>query len=588
MKRLRQIFGFMRPFMRPLILALVLTGVLTVIGMAPPLLMRRLLNDVARQGNWGLFPLVMTLLFAVPVLRALVNLGNAIALNTVGLGIIAKTRMRLFRHLMRLSMRFYNETPVGSITQRLLGDVGTVSGVVTGGLIGMVADIISVVFAVTVMLRLNVSLSLFTFGLLPLYFLNYKLFSKRIQENTKVLRTRMDHISSMLQERLSAHELIQAYGQDRAESVQFNSQAKQIMDAAIKGSAYSISFNHMSAFINKIGNTGIYCLGCYFFVKGSLGYGDVVAFCAYATQLLGPVVRFSAVANQIVQAGVSIDRINEILNRQPAIKETPEAESIQSLAGDIHVHGLSFQYGETPALRELEVEIKAGTHVAVVGSVGAGRSTLAMLLRRFYEPQEGRIEVDGKDIRHYRLKDYRASLALVLPESVVFDGTIRENLCYGKPDAGEERMIESAKAVGLHDIVQSLTKGYDTKLGTGGLVLSAGDKQRIGIARALISDPLILIADEATAVMDPESAEQINQAMSKAMTGRTCIFIVNRVLMAQGADHVLVMDEGQIVDEGRHDDLIRTADSPYRDLYGKQYGEDRLPPPIDPTGSPAS
>ena len=578
MSRLKQIVGFMRPFLRPLVIALLLTGVLTLIGMAPPLLMRRMLNDVARQGNWGLFPLVMALLFAVPLLRAIVNLGNAIALNTVSLGIIAKTRKRLFRHLMRLSTRFYDETPVGSINQRLMGDVGTVSTVVTGGLIGLTADVIAVVFTVTVMLRLNIPLSLFTFALLPLYFLSYKFFSKRIQENTKVLRTRMDHISSMLQERLSAHELIQAYGQDKAESVQFNSQAKQIMDAAVKGSAYSISFNHMSAFINKIGNTGIYCFGCYFFVKGSLGYGDVVAFCAYATQLLGPVVRFSAVANQIAQAGVSIDRINEILNREPAIKEMPEAEAIQALNGDIRVHGVTFRYGNEPGLRELDLEIKSGTHVAVVGPAGAGRSTLAMLLRRFYEPQEGRIEVDGRDIRHYKLKDYRTALALVLPESTVFDGTIRENLCYGKPDAAEESMVEVARAVGLDDIVRELAQGYDTRLGTGGLILSAGDKQRIGIARALISEPLILIADEATAVMDPESAEAINQAVRDAMKGRTCILIMSRVLMAKNADHVLVMDGGKVVETGVHDGLITTPDSLYRDLYGKQYGEERLPP----------
>ena len=578
MSRLKQIVGFMRPFLRPLVIALLLTGVLTLIGMAPPLLMRRMLNDVARQGNWGLFPLVMALLFAVPLLRAIVNLGNAIALNTVSLGIIAKTRKRLFRHLMRLSTRFYDETPVGSINQRLMGDVGTVSTVVTGGLIGLTADVIAVVFTVTVMLRLNIPLSLFTFALLPLYFLSYKFFSKRIQENTKVLRTRMDHISSMLQERLSAHELIQAYGQDKAESVQFNSQAKQIMDAAVKGSAYSISFNHMSAFINKIGNTGIYCFGCYFFVKGSLGYGDVVAFCAYATQLLGPVVRFSSVANQIAQAGVSIDRINEILNREPAIKEMPEAEAIQALNGDIRVHGVTFRYGNEPGLRELDLEIKSGTHVAVVGPAGAGRSTLAMLLRRFYEPQEGRIEVDGRDIRHYKLKDYRTALALVLPESTVFDGTIRENLCYGKPDAAEESMVEVARAVGLDDIVRELAQGYDTRLGTGGLILSAGDKQRIGIARALISEPLILIADEATAVMDPESAEAINQAVRDAMKGRTCILIMSRVLMAKNADHVLVMDGGKVVETGVHDGLITTPDSLYRDLYGKQYGEERLPP----------
>ena len=539
---------------------------------------RRLLNDVARQGKWGLFPLVMALLFAVPVLRAVVNLGNAVALNTVSLGIIAKTRKRLFRHLMRLSIRFYDQTPVGNINQRLMGDVGTVSTVVTGGLIGLVADIIAVAFAVTVMLRLNVSLSLFTLALLPLYFLNYKVFSKRIEENTKILRTRTDHITSMLQERLSAHELIQAYGQDRAESVHFNSLAKQIMDAAIKGSSYSISFNHMSAFINKLGNTGIYCLGCYFFVKGSLGYGDVVAFCAYATQLLGPVVRFSAVANQIVQAGVSIDRINEILDREPAIKEFPDANAIEDLQGDIRVHGVTFQYGEEPALRDLELDIKAGTHVAIVGPVGAGRTTLAMLLRRFYEPETGEIEVDGRDIRRYRLKDYRTALALVLPESTVFDGTITENLCYGKPDATEEQMIAAAEAVGLHGIVQELSQRYDTRLGTGGLVLSAGDRQRVGIARALISEPLILIADEATAVLDPESAEQINGAIRASMQERTCILIVSRVLMARGTDHVIVMDNGQVVEAGVHEKLIQTPDSMYRELYGMQYGEERLPP----------
>ena len=578
MARLKQILGFMRPFKRPLITALVFTGALTVIGMLPPLLMRRLLNDVARQGKWGLFPLVMTLLFAVPVLRALVNLGNAIALNQAGLGIISRTRKQLFAHLMGLSMRFYDETPVGSINQRLMGDVGTVSTVVTGGMIALLADLVSVVFAVVVMLRLNIPLSMLTFALLPLYFLNYKFFSKRIQQNTSVLRTRMDHISSMLQERLSAHELIQAYGQDKAESVHFNSQAKQIMDAAVKGSAYSISFNHMSAFINKIGNTSIYCLGCYYFVKGTLGYGDVVAFCAYATQLLGPVVRFSAVANQVVQAGVSIDRINEILNRKPAIEEMPDAVAVEELRGDVAVQGVGFAYGPDAVLADVELTVAAGTDVAIVGPGGAGRSTLAMLLRRFYDPDTGSIMVDGKDIRQYRLQDYRRALALVLPESTIFDGTIRENLCYGKPDASEKRMIEVAKAVGIHDFVQELKLGYDTRLGTGGLILSAGDRQRIGIARALISEPLILIMDEATAVLDPESAEEINRAVSEAMKYRTCLLIVHRVLMAKDADTVVVMDDGKIVHEGSHEELLKNPESIYRELFAQQYGKERLPP----------
>ena len=579
MKGLIKLLGFMRPFLWMIILAVALTGCLTMIGMAQPLIMRKLINDVAKEGNWGIFPLVMTLLFAVPILRALVNTANSLTLKRVGLGMIANTRKRMFQHLMRLSMNFHNETPVGGINQRLMGDVANISNVTTSGIITLLADLVAVVFAVIVMLGLNWRLSLLTFALLPFYYLNFRIFSSRIKSNNAVLRTHMDHISSMLQERLSAHELVQAYGQEKAGANQFSSRAKQIMDASIRGSAYNISFSQLSAFINKLGNTLIYCAGCYYFVKGSMEYGDILAFAAYSTQLLGPVIRFSSVANQIVQVGVSIDRINEILEREPAIKDSPDAIAIEELQGDIKVEGLFFNYegGET-ALENVHLEIPAGTHLAILGTAGAGRTTLAMLLRRFYEPTDGKIEVDGKDISEYSLRDYRENLAMVLPESTIFDGTIRNNLCYGKPDASEETMVQVSKAVGLHDFVEKLSQGYDTPLGTGGLKLSAGTQQRIGIARALISEPFILIADEATGSLDPESAEMVNQAIRDAMKGKTCIMIVHRALMARDADSVAVMDEGKIVETGEHNELILEPDSLYREIYGKQYGEKRLPP----------
>ena len=220
---------------------------------------------------------------------------------------------------MRLSMRFFNEMPVGGISQRLMGDVATVSGTLTGGMISFLADIVSIGIALFMMFQLSWILTLVTLALLPIYYLNYRFFSRRIKEQTAILRSRMDHISSTLQERLSAHELIQSYAQEKAEAAYFSSQAKQIMSAAVQGSSYSISFNQLSEFVNKLGNTLIYCIGCLFFIRGTMGYGDVVAFAAYATQLLGPVVRFSAVANQIIQSGIAIERINEILHREPAI-----------------------------------------------------------------------------------------------------------------------------------------------------------------------------------------------------------------------------------------------------------------------------
>ena len=579
MKRFHQIGSFLRPFWKGLLAAAIFTALLTVVGMVAPLLMRRLVNDVARQGNWGIFHLVIGLLLAIPLLRAVLNVGNSICLNRVSLGLIEKTRKRMFRHLMRLSMRFYGEVPVGSINQRLMGDVANISGLVSGGLIALLADVVSLVFAVVVMLKLSPKLSLLAFALLPAYMLNYWFFSNRIKRATSVLRANMDHISSTLQERLSAHELIQSYGQDKAEATHFCSQAKQVMDSAIRGQTYSASFNQLSAFINKLGNTAIYCAGCYYFIQGTMGYGDIIAFCAYATNLLGPVTRFAGVANQIVQAGVSIDRVNEVLDREPAIAEAPEPRAVEKLDGDIRLDGVTFNYGDGgQALDRVHLEIPAGTHVAMVGPPGAGRSTLAMLLRRFYDPDEGSIEVDGTDIRGYRLRDYRQALAMVLPESAMFDGTIRENVCYGNPDVPEQRMVEVARALELDAFVQELAMGYDTRVGTGGLRLSTGVQQKIGIARALLTDPLILIVDEATASLDPESAEHVNKAVQEAMQGRTCILIVHRVLMAENSDRVVVLDEGRVVETGVHGELLRHREGLYRELFARQYGDDRLPP----------
>ena len=584
MGSLRKILGFLAPYKGLLILASVLTGTLTLIGMAPPLLMRRLVNDAAGRGNWGLFPLIISLLFAVPLLRAVVNVANSIALNTVSLGVIAKTRKRMFDRLMRLSLRFYDEMPVGSISQRLMGDVANVSAVVTGGVIALLTDVIAVGFAAVVMLGLSRPLSLLTAALLPLYYLNYRAFSKRIQQASAQLRAQMDHISSMLQERLSAHELIQAYGQEKAEATLFSSQAKQIMDAAVRGSTYNISYNQISAFANKLCNTAIYCAGCYCFVKGSMGYGDVIAFCAYATQLLGPVVRFSSVANQLNRVGVSVDRIAEILAREPDIKEVPEPAPVGTLQGDIRLEGVSFSYDDArPVLKAVDLEIPAGAHVAVVGPAGAGRTTLAMLLQRFYDPVEGRIEVDGRDIREYRLREYRRAIALVPPEATIFDGTLRENLCYGRPDAPEERMVDVANAVGLGDFVAGLEDGYETRVGTGGLKLPAGVQQQVGTARALLAEPLILIVDEATASLDPDSAVTVTDAVRNAMEGRTCVLIVSRVLLARDADKVVVLQDGHVVETGTHEELAALPDGVYRLIYARQYGAAHLPPPREGT-----
>lgn len=575
---LRRLLGFMKPFKWALLAGLILTGTLTLIGMVPPLLMRRLLNDVAREGQWGLFPLLMSLMFAVPLLRALVNIANSIVLNRVGLGIIAGTRRRMFEHLLSLSMDFYGRTTPGAINQRIMGDVATVSGVATGGALTLVADLVALVFAVAVMVGLSGRLTLLTALLLPLYYFNFRFFSRRMRDANAHLRAQMDHISSTLQERLSAHELIQSFGAEKEGAAHFSSQARQVMDAAVRGSAYNITFNQLANFLNRLANTLIYCAGCYYFVKGAMGYGDVVAFCAYATQILGPVVRFGTVANQIVQAGVSVDRIQQVLGTPPDIVAKPDAVPVGKLRGDLAVEGVAFDYGNGQrGLGEVTFSIPAGTHLGVVGARGSGRTTLAMLLRRLFDPATGRIAIDGRDIRDYRLGDYRRASALVMAESAVFDGTMRENLCYGNPNISEERMVEVARAVGLDSLVAQLSHGYDTPVGSGGLRLSSGDRQRLGVARALLAEPFILFVDEALAALDAVSAEEVREAIRREMQGRTCLIAVHRALLAKDMDMVAVMKDGRIEESGTHEDLIARQEGWYRHIFALQYGEHRLP-----------
>lgn len=586
MENLRQLLIYIRPHKRRILFAVLLTGSLTLIGMAPPLLMRRLINDVAAGGRWGLFPLIMTLLVAVPVFRAIINLGASISLNTVGLGIIRDTRRRMFRHMMYLSTDYHQSAGSGAMQQRLMGDVGVVSGLMSGGIVTLMSDIVAVVFAVSVMLRLSPGLSALTLALLPLYFLNYRYFSHRIHSTTTALRANMDHISSTLQERLNAHQLIQSYGQEKAEAMHFSSQSKQVMDAAVRGTSYSIAFNQLSAFVNRVGNSLIYCAGCYFFVTGSMGYGDVIAFCAYATQILGPVVRFVTVANQIKQAGVSIERINEIMSRQPAVKDHPEPRSVRKLRGDVELRKASFRIGgERSVLKDVDLSLRAGTHLAIMGGKGRGKTVLAMLLRRFYDPTSGLITVDGVDIRSYKLKDYRNATGMVQSRSSIFAGTIRENLCYGHPEADEEQMMAVSKLVGLHDAISRLRRDYDTRIGAGGMCLSSGIQQKLGIARALLHAPHILVLDDAVATLDPDSAHTAVHAVRSSMEGKTCVMILSRALLALSADMVAVMGEdGKLAELGPPKELLLQPESAYRSIFTAQYGADVIASAVNDWG----
>ncbi|RKY66565.1 MAG: ABC transporter ATP-binding protein, partial [Candidatus Latescibacterota bacterium] len=322
--------------------------------------------------------------------------------------------------------------------------------------------------------------------------------------------------------------------------------------------------------IDGLGNTFIFVAGCYLVLKGELTYGTVAAFMMYVARVLGPILQFSSIANMIEQTLVSVERIFEIYE----VEEEPrKGTKLPPIEGHVKFEDVWFEYvpGE-PVLKGINLEVEPGMKVALVGHTGCGKTTLTSLLLRFYEPTRGRILVDGYDITKVDLRSLRLQIGQVLQDSVLFDGlTIRENIAYGIPDATEEQVVKAAKIAEIHDLILSKPGGYDAKIGGEGVVLSLGEKQRLCIARAVAADPAILILDEATSALDTQSEALIQRALENVMKGRTCFIIAHRLSTVVGADLIVVMDEGRIVEMGTHKELLEKEKGFYRKLYEQQF-----------------
>jgi len=340
----------------------------------------------------------------------------------------------------------------------------------------------------------------------------------------------------------------------------------------MRGVICSASFSTASRIINGVGSSVLFCLGCYLVIQGEITYGAVTAFMAYAQRLLGPALRFTEISNLIQQTLVSADRIFEVLDAEPEIKEVKEAKELPPIKGHIKFEKVSFAYvpGE-PVLNEIDFEVQPGTTVALVGHTGCGKTTIGNLLLRLYDPQSGRILIDGHNIAEVTLKSLRSQIGVVLQDTILFNTTIKENIKYGKRNATDQEVIQAAKIAEIHDFIMSKPDGYETIIGEGGTKLSVGQKQRIAIARAVITNPGILVMDEATSSLDSESEALIQKALKNVLAGRTSIIIAHRLSTIVNADLIIVMDKGRIIEMGTHRELLKKKDGFYRQLYQKQY-----------------
>lgn len=589
--RLKIFLPILRPY-RPRLLALLgLTILLSILAMLPPLIMRGIVDRVITPGDRG--PLFM--LGLAMILLPLVNAGcsylQTMGITYVGQKFVFDMRQALYRHLLHLSMRFFGKTGVGMLVNRLMGDTGAVQDLLTAQTISIVSDVVCSAFAISATFLINWRLALLIIAIMVVFVLNARFNIATIRQSNRNYQRSMDRLSASLQDRLTTTLVVKSHGAETREHGIFSSQSDTSLRQVRTTQVINNTFSNNTQLLAAAGRATIYFAGCAMVLMELMTYGDVLAFTTYAMQLLWPAVRFSVLAKQIQDVGVAADRLGELFTETPEIEDPPDAQRVARLRGRVDFDHIHFHYEpETPVIRDFDLHIEPGQTVAFIGPTGCGKSTLLSLLLRFFDVTGGALRLDGQDVRRLRLKDLRRQFGIVLQEPQLFTATIADNIRYARPGATQADIETAARVAEIHDFIVSLPAGYDTLIGVEGVQLSTGQKQRLTIARAVAADPAILIMDEATSALDSESERAIQSAMERVLKGRTAFIVAHRLSTIRSADVIVLINHGQILEKGRHDDLMKIPGGRYAAIYTKFMGRgviDESQPllPLTPAGT---
>ena len=571
---LRKVLPFLRPFRRRIMLAIALTIVLSLIAMLPPLLTRAVINNVITQGQHAIFLGIAVMIFAVPIVHAAINYFQVLGVAFIGQRFVLGLRMAVYRHLLALHIGYYSKNATGKIINHIMGDTATIQQILNYATIQIVSDLVCSLFAITVTLYINWRLALPIVVMVALFVVNIRLTVGRLRRAYRAVRAADDRLASGVQNRLVANATIKTYGMEQRENDAFEHQSAKTMDSLASAWGASNTFESNIELLQEVGRVVIYFLGCAMVLGDSASYGDVVAFTAYAMQILWPAVRFSRLTGQLQNVKISTDRLFEILDELPQIASKPDAARLERTAGKIDFDDVSFAYDpDRPVLKHIDIHIEPGQTIALVGATGCGKTTILSLLMRLFDVNEGAIRMDGHDLRDIRLEDLRKQFGIVLQESLLFNISVRDNIRYATPDATQAEIENAARIAEIHDDIMKLAKGYDAILGDRDVQLSVGQRQRLSIARAVLSNPAILIMDEATSSLDSESEQAIQLAMERFLVNRTSFIVAHRLSTIRKADVIFLLDKGEIIERGNHEALMAIEGGRYRDLYEKHAGK---------------
>ncbi len=505
-------------------------------------------------------------------LDALFSYGDKYLTTSVGQWVTHDLRRNLYAHVQKLSLAYHDTTRTGDIISRVTSDIDAIQSFIVQGLLGVLVNVLTLVFMIGVMFYVNWRFTLVALGVVPILFAMVYSYTRKAKSASREVRRHEGKMLSVVQEVISSIRVVKAFAREDYEVHRLEGESLETVEAALKARSLKAKLSPMVDLVVACGTCAVLYFGANFALQGGLSAGSMVLFIAYLTKMYKPMQELSKVMDSYTKADIGYERIQEIIGNKDSMTDRPDAKDAPAFRGEIELDHVTFSYAQNqPVLRDVSLKVEPGHTIALVGPTGSGKTTLVNMIARFYDPVSGVVRIDGTDIRSYKQGSLRKQISFVLQDTVLFSGTIWDNIAYGRPEASKEEIVRAAQDANAAEFIDRLPQKYATVVGERGLSLSGGQRQRIAIARAIVRNSPILILDEPTAALDAASEHLVFEALDRLMAEKTAIVIAHRLSTVRNADCIYVVKEGSIVESGSHEELLHRDHGVYHQLYNIQF-----------------